>query len=80
MRNTVVIAIVLAVVFVLLRSSGLITPGWFLGLGALCAAAGIFILVIMAGAMEGDWQLQLGGLLLTLGIVLLIVSWILSGL
>lgn len=79
MRNTLIITIVLAVVFALLRLAGIITGGWFLGLGAVFTVFGIFIVFIMAGSMEGDWQLQLGGLLLTLGIVMVIISWILSG-
>lgn len=79
MRNTILITIVFVVVFALLRLAGIITPGWFLGLGALCTAAGIFMLIIMAGSIEGEWQLQFGGFLLTLGIVMLIISWLLGG-
>ena len=79
MRNTVLITILFVALFAVLRLAGFITPGWFLGLGALCAAIGIFILIIMAGSMEGEWQLQFGGFLLTLGIVLLIISWLLGG-
>lgn len=78
MRNSIVITVVLIVLFVILRLVGVITPGWFLGLGAICTFFGIFILLIMAGVMEGEWQLQLGGILLTLGIALLIVSWLLN--
>ncbi len=79
MRNTILITILFVVVFTALKLVGFITPGWFLGLGALCTAAGIFMLIIMAGSIEGEWQLQFGGFLLTLGIVMLIISWLLGG-
>ena len=78
MRHAILITVLFVIVFVALRLVGIITPGWFLGLGAVFVVFGIFILFIMAGAMEGDWQLQLGGFLFTLGIVMLIVSWFLG--
>jgi len=78
MRNTILITIVFVAIFAVLRLAGFITPGWFLGLGAICTVAGIFMLIIMAGSIEGEWQLQLGGFLLTLGIVLLIINWLLT--
>ena len=78
MRNTLIITIAFAVVFAVLRLVGVITPGWFLGLGAVLTVFGIFMVIIMAGSMEGEWQLQLGGFLLTLGIVILIISWLLN--
>lgn len=78
MRSTILITIIAVVVFAALRLAGVITPGWFLGLGALCTAAGIFMVIVMAGGFETQGLLQLGGFLLTLGIVLLIINWLLG--
>lgn len=78
MRNTFILTVVLIVVFTALRLAGVITSGWFLGLGVVLVVLGVVILFVMAGVMEGEWQLQLGGLLLTVGIVLVIVGWILG--
>lgn len=78
MRNIIIITIAFAAAFALLRLAGIITAGWFLGLGAAFVVFGILMVFLMTGVMEGEWQLQLGGLLLTLGIVMVIISWLLG--